>query len=46
MPCLSENGKPNDVRVTGDARSSLVIAGLDEGRGLHSSTFRLNISTF
>jgi peptidylprolyl isomerase len=26
-----EKGKPNDVRVTGDPRSSLVIPGLDEG---------------
>lgn len=26
-----EKGKPNDVRVTGDPTSSLVIPGLDEG---------------
>mmetsp|Transcript_14819 Transcript_14819/g.24256 ORF Transcript_14819/g.24256 Transcript_14819/m.24256 type:complete len:231 (-) Transcript_14819:538-1230(-) len=26
-----EKGKPNDIRVTGDPTSSLVIAGLDEG---------------
>ena len=26
-----EKGKPNDIRITGDATSALVIAGLDEG---------------
>ena len=27
-----EKGKPNDIRITGDATSALVIAGLDEVR--------------
>jgi len=32
--------------VAGSALAPLDVAAMDPGRGLHSSTFRLNVSTF